>query len=77
MLGIEPHPVGLPQKVWRVHLDAYIETGQFNPDIIPYLSAPQMHTINEIKKSFIRLKRKYARQAPRHSERAEGTEGPV
>ena len=59
MLGIEPANEGLPSKVFNKHLDAYLETGQLNPDIIPYLDCWQMRTINEVKKSLIRIKKKY------------------
>lgn len=58
MLDITPSPTPLDVKIWRKHLDHYMETGLFNPDILPYLDTTQMTVINEIKKSFARIKRK-------------------
>lgn len=75
MWGIDPGP-GLPRKVFNHHLDALLETGQLNPDIIPYMDADQWRVINEVKKSLIRITNKYARETAQNSERAEGTEEP-
>lgn len=58
MMDITPSPTPLEPKLWRMHLDNYMVTGQLNPDILPYLDATQMTVINEIKKSFARIKSK-------------------
>lgn len=60
MYGIDPGP-GLPPKIFANHLDALLETGQLNPDILYYATKEQQIIINEVKKSLNRLKRKYAR----------------
>lgn len=77
MMEIPSDPTGLPRKVFNKHLDALMETGQLNPDILPYMSSDQQWLINELKKSIVRIKKKYARQTFKDTERAEGTEGTV
>ena len=57
-MGIEPTQQPLESKLWRMHLDNYMMTGMLNPDIIPHLDAFQTGVINEIKKSFARIKSK-------------------
>lgn len=54
-----PQTGELPLKEWRKHLDALLETGKLNPDIIPYLNEEQRLVVNEVKKSIKRLKDKY------------------
>ena len=58
MLGIEPAREPLPSKEWHSHLEGLLNTGQLNPDIIPYLDARQMWCLNEIKKTFIRIEKR-------------------
>ena len=58
MLDIRPSETPLEPKLWRLHLDNYMQTGQFNPDLLPHLDATQMLVINEIKKSFARISSK-------------------
>ena len=58
MLDITPSETPLEPKLWRSHLDNYMQTGMLNPDIIPHLDAFQQGVINEIKKSFARIKSK-------------------
>lgn len=58
MLDIRPSETPLEPKLWRSHLDNYMQTGMFNPDILPFLDTTQMIVINEIKKSFARIKSK-------------------
>lgn len=54
MLGIEPAVIGLPEREFIKHLDKLLETGQLNPDIIPYLDDRQMYTVNSVKKYYAR-----------------------
>lgn len=56
-LSMEPHPEGLPAKVFNAHLDAYLVHGQLNPEILEHMNVYQQYTINELKKAFKRLKR--------------------
>ena len=56
MLGIEPSPTPLEPKLWRMHFDNLLNTGQLNPDILPMMDAWQMHAVNEVKKAFKRIK---------------------
>lgn len=58
MLDITPSPTPLEPKLWRMHLDNMLTTGQLNPDIIEHLDSFQTGVINEIKKSFARMKAK-------------------
>lgn len=62
-LDIEPHPVGLPDKEWRKHLDAFLITNELNPDILPHMSYQQMVVVKEIHKSFNRIKRKHGEKS--------------
>ena len=59
MLGIEPALEPLERKVFNSHLDKLLETGQLNPDIIPYCDMYQMMCYNEVKKALKRIKNKY------------------
>ncbi len=43
-------------------LDKMLETGELNPDILPYMNEFQQQVANEIKKALKRIKRKYARE---------------
>ena len=61
-MEIPADPTGLPRKVFNAHVDALLETGQLNPDILPHMSDDQQWIINEVKKSLNRLKAKYARE---------------
>lgn len=54
----DPANEPLPDKEWRKHLDAYLCTGQINPDILQYLDRRQQFVINEIKKAMNRIKTK-------------------
>lgn len=67
MLDIRPASEPLPKKVWNAHVDALIETGQLNPEILEFMSSDQQWVINEIKKSLTRIKKKYARQVNENS----------
>jgi hypothetical protein len=67
MVGIEPSSTPLPRKVFNHHLDALLETGQLNPDILPYMDAEQQWIVNEVKKSLIRINKRYAREATQNS----------
>lgn len=63
MLDIEPSEVPLPDKEWHKHLESLLNIGQVNPDILPFLDYKQMYCLNEIKKTFKRIKyRENARQ---------------
>ena len=55
MLGIEPAQEPLDRKIFNMHLDNLLSTGQLNPDIIPWLDRKQAYCINEVKKSLVRL----------------------
>ena len=48
--------VPLGDKEWHAHLEGMLNTGQLNPDIIPYLNSYQWYCVNEIKKTFKRIK---------------------
>lgn len=67
MLGIEPANEPLPRKVFNHHLDKFLETGKLNPEILEHCDQTQQIVINEVKKSLIRLKNKYARQTTKDS----------
>lgn len=56
MLGIEPSPTPLDRDTFNKHFDHLLETGQFNPDILPYLDAFQTASVNEVKKAFKRIR---------------------
>jgi hypothetical protein len=56
MLDIEPAQEPLPDKEWHQHLEGLLNIGELNPDIVPYLSSYQMYCVNEIKKTFKRIK---------------------
>lgn len=58
MLDIEPSPTPLERKEWNKHLDHFLATGKFNPDLVPYLDAFQQGVINEIKKAYKRIENK-------------------
>lgn len=62
MLGIEPHPVGLPDSIFRKHYDNMLVTGELNPEILELCNSYQMFAINELKKALVRLTNKHARQ---------------
>lgn len=62
MLDIEPHPIGLERKRFNECIDKLLETGELNPEIIGYMNERQQGVINEVKKAFARIKRKYERQ---------------
>ena len=55
MMDISPAEVPLPDKEWHKHLEGMLTLGEVNPDIIPFLSAYQQYTINEIKKAYARF----------------------
>lgn len=57
-VGIEPAQDPLPPKEWNAHLEALLNTGQMNPDIIPFLNHRQAWCMNEIKKAFDRFQRR-------------------
>lgn len=61
MMEIPASDTPLPRKVFNHHIDRFIETGQLNPDILPFMDTGQQYVINEVKKSLNRLKNKYAR----------------
>lgn len=65
-----PQTGELPPKEWRKHLDALLETGQLNPEIISYLDEEQRLVANEVKKSLTRIKEKYARMENMHTEQS-------
>ena len=73
MIDIPADPTGLPTKVFNAHLDKMMETATCNPDILPYMNQFQQAVINEVKKSFKRIKNKYAGET---SEDTEGAESP-
>lgn len=56
MLGIEPSDRPLDRKVFNLHYDRLRDSGNFNPDLIPQLDVYQTVAVNELKKSFARLK---------------------
>jgi len=57
MIGdIQLSDTPLPDKEWHKHLEGLLNTGQLNPDIIPYLDERQWYTINEVKKAYKRFK---------------------
>lgn len=58
MLGIEPASEPLDKKIYNAHLDKLLETGQLNPDILPYCNSYQMFALNEVKKALVRLSNK-------------------
>jgi hypothetical protein len=57
-MGIEPATTPLDRNTFNKHYDHLMETGEFNPDIIPHLDAWQAYAINEAKKSINRFKNK-------------------
>jgi len=59
MLDITPAQEPLEPKLWRMHLDHYMTTGKLNPEILEHMDSFQQGVINEIKKSFIRIKNKH------------------
>ncbi len=38
MMDIPSDPTGLPRDVFNHHLDKMLETGELNPDILPYMN---------------------------------------
>ena len=56
MMEIEWNGVELEPKEWHKHLEGLLTYGTFNPDVIPYLNDYQRYTVNEIKKTFKRIK---------------------
>lgn len=54
----DPALVPLPRKEFNRHLDVLLTTGQLNPDILPFMDSYQQRTINEVKKSLIRLSKR-------------------
>lgn len=55
-LGIEPSEEPLPPKEWHKHLEGLLITGMVNPDILGYCDYKQQWCLNEIKKTFSRIK---------------------
>lgn len=58
MLDIRPAQTPLERKIFNRHYDNFLTTGQFNPDLLPYLDEKQMYAVNELKKALIRLNNK-------------------
>jgi hypothetical protein len=67
-LDIKPDPEGMPPLVFNKHYDAYMLTGELNPEALEYMNIYQLVAINELKKSFNRFEAKYGtqRQGGRH-----------
>lgn len=76
-MEIPSDPTGLPPKVFNAHLDKMMETGQLNPDILPYMNQFQQGVCNEVKKAFKRIKNKYAGQISEDTEGVESTQESV
>lgn len=57
-LGMKADDQGLPRKEFNKHLDALLNTGQLNPEILEYMNTRQHDIINEVKKALIRLSNK-------------------
>ena len=58
-MGMKADQEGLPRKEFNKHLDALLNTGQLNPEILEYCDVFQQRCYNEVKKSLTRLKSKY------------------
>lgn len=59
MIGIEPASEPLDRKIYNAHFDKLLETGQLNPEILEHCDSYQMHALNEVKKSLVRLSKKH------------------
>lgn len=55
-LDTPPSDTPLPDKEWHKHLESILTVGQVNPDILPFLDYKQQWCINEIKKTYKRIK---------------------
>ena len=55
-IDIPPAEEPLPDKEWHKHLEAMLNCGQVNPDILCYMDFKQQWCLNEIKKTFKRMK---------------------
>lgn len=58
MLGIEPSLEPLDRKIYNLHFDNLLNTGQLNPEILPLMDCWQQHAVNEVKKALARIKNK-------------------
>ena len=68
-MSSEPAQEPLPDKEWHRHLESLLNIGELNPDIIQFLDYKQQYCINEIKKTFKRVKyRENARQITKDTE---------
>lgn len=66
---IEWNGIELPEKEWHKHLEGLLNVGKLNPDIIPYLNDYQMYCVNELKKTFKRIKyREHAQETTEDTE---------
>lgn len=77
MLGIVPSQTPLPSKEFNKHIDALLDCGQLNPDIIPYFDSYQMYAINEVKKALIRLDNLHAGKTREDTAEFESTKSTV
>lgn len=50
----DPAAVPLPDREWHKHLEALLDTGMVNPEILEFLDYKQQYCLNEIKKTFAR-----------------------
>lgn len=48
----------LERKVFNSHLDALLQTGQLNPEILEFCDSYQQRTLNEVKKALVRMENK-------------------
>lgn len=55
-VDIEPAEEALNDREWHRHLESLLTIGEVNPDILPFLDHRQQWCINEIKKTFARIK---------------------
>ena len=58
MLDIEPSPTPLERKIYNAHYDNLLATGQFNPDLLPFLDAYQMASVSDLRRAIQRYKRR-------------------
>ena len=59
MMGVEPHPHGLPPDRFCQCVTKYAKTYELNPEILEFMNQDQQEAINEIKKAFKRIRYKY------------------
>jgi hypothetical protein len=58
-MGMKADQEGLPRKEFNKHLDALLNTGALNPEILEFMNTEQQHVINECKKALVRLSNKH------------------